>query len=292
VAIYALTRPESVNVPSVLGEDVDRAIVQLEDAGFEVEVLPVANPAPRDTVLEQDPRAGTEADSGSTVSLTVSTGPGQGEVPDVVGLSEREATEELRDSDFRVRSEQEPSSAVDAGTVISTDPRAGEEARLGSVVKIVVSRGPELVTVPDVLGASESSARAQLRTAGFLVNSESRDSSAESGTVIEQDPGGGSEIEEGSEVTIVVSRGPGDVTLPNVVGQREASAIARLSGLGLDVRAIERDTEARSEDGRVLEQFPSSGSEVAPGSEVVIEIGVLVESEEASTDDNALGPPP
>jgi beta-lactam-binding protein with PASTA domain/predicted Ser/Thr protein kinase len=292
VAVFALTRPDRVNVPSVLDRDVDRAEVILEDAGFEVAVEEVANEAPRDTVLEQDPRAGEEADEGSTVTLTVSTGPGQGEVPDVVGLPVREATLDLRDAGFEVEEEREASDSVDAGLVISTDPRPGEEAKMGSTVTIVVSSGRELVTVPDVLNQSESSARGELARAGFVVNVETEESDFEEGTVIEQDPGAGSRIEEGSQVTIVVSRGPGDVSVPNVVGQRQESAEARLAGLGFDVRVTTRDTESQSEDGRVLDQSPSAGTSLPPNSDVTIVVGRFVEPDEPAEPSEPEAPPP
>jgi serine/threonine-protein kinase len=282
VAIWALTRPAQVLVPGVISRDVDSAKALLEGAGFEVAIEEVANAAPLDTVLEQDPRAGEEAAEGSTVTLTVSTGPGLGEVPDVVGLTEREATRELEEAHFLVRSVEEPSTSVDEGDVIGTDPRPGDQATVGSRVTIVVSSGPELITVPDVLGQSESIARSQLERAGFLVNSESSESDSPEGTVFEQDPGPASELPVGSEVTIVVSQGPGDVSVPNVVGQREESARLRLTGLGLDVRVIEQEVSARSDDGRVIDQFPSTGTEVPPGSEVTIEVGVFVEPEPES----------
>ena len=280
VAIYALTRPEQVRIPSVLERDVDQAELVLEDAGFEVAVDPVPSTAGRDTVLEQDPRAGEEAEEGSTVTLTVSTGPGQAEVPDVIGLPLREAVADLRDADFRVEEEQQASDQVDKGDVISTDPRPGEEARVGSAVTVVVSRGPKLATVPDVLNQSESSARSELEGAGFVVNGETEESDLEAGTVIEQDPGPGSRIEEGSQVTIVVSRGPGDISVPNVVGQSQASATAQLTGAGLDVRVVTRDTESESEDGQVLDQSPQAGADLPPGSVVTIIVGNFVEPAE------------
>jgi beta-lactam-binding protein with PASTA domain/predicted Ser/Thr protein kinase len=279
VAIYALTRPDQVNVPSVLDRDVDRAEVVLEEAGFEVAVEPVASTADRDTVLEQDPRAGEEAEEGSTVTLTVSSGPGEAEVPDVVGLPLREAVAELQDADFRVDEETQPSESVDEGTVISTDPRPGEEARVGSRVTVVVSSGVRLVTVPSVVGLDESTARAELEGEGFVVNPEIEESESEEGTVIRQSPSGG-RVEEGSEVTIVVSSGPGDVTVPNVVGQSQESATARLAGLGFDVRVATRDTDSESEDGRVLDQSPSAGTDLPQGSDVTIVVGEFIEPEE------------
>ncbi|MGI8460905.1 MAG: PASTA domain-containing protein [Solirubrobacterales bacterium] len=281
VLIFALTRKEQVRVPAVGGRDVERAVDILEAAGFETETTSFERVGcARNTVLEQDPPAGVEADEGSTVDLSICAGPGQGEVPDVVGQPEREAIEELRDAGFEVKSRREASASVKLGSVISTSPGAGLDARMGSTVTIFVSTGPELVVVPDVLGSSQEVAQSTLRREGFIVDIDSREDAAAEGTVIEQDPGGGSEIEKGSDVTVVVSDGPGDVSVPNVIGQRQDSAVARLGGLGLDVRVIEVESEVSSEDGRVLDQSPSTGSSVPPGTEVTIEVGVFVEPEE------------
>jgi eukaryotic-like serine/threonine-protein kinase len=267
-------------VPAVTGKDVERAADQLEAAGFEVEIDEFANEAPRGTVLEQDPRAGEEADEGSTVTLSVSSGPGEGEVPDVVGQPEAEAKRELEDAGFRVKSEREASSSVDAGDVIRSEPSPGLRAKVGSTVTIFVSRGPKMVSVPDVLNQSESSARSELRAANLLVNVESEESDLPEDTVIEQDPSPGASVEEGEQVTIVVSEGPGDVSVPNVVGQSRESAVARLSALGLNIRIVEVETESQSEDGDVLDQVPSPGTNVPPGSDVTIDVGVFVEPEE------------
>ena len=271
---------EEVLVPAVTGKDVERGADQLEDAGFEVEIDEFANDAPRGTVLEQDPRAGERADEGSTVTLSVSSGPGEGEVPDVVGQPEAEAKEELEDAGFRVKSEREASSSADEGTVIRSQPSPGLQAKIGSTVTIVVSSGPKLVTVPDVLNQSESSARSELRAAGLLPNVESEESDLPEDTVIEQDPGAGSRIEEGDEVTVVVSEGPGDVSVPNVVGQSRETAVARLTGLGLNVRIVEVETDVSSEDGDVLDQVPQPGTTVPPASDVTIDVGVFVEPDE------------
>jgi eukaryotic-like serine/threonine-protein kinase len=267
-------------VPAVTGKDVERAADQLEAAGFEVEIDEFANEASRGTVLEQDPRAGEEADEGSTVTLSVSSGPGEGEIPDVVGQPEAEAKQELEDAGFRVKSERETSSSVDAGDVIRSEPSPGLRARVGSTVMIFVSSGPKMVSVPDVLNQSESSARSELRAANLLVNVESEESELPEDTVIEQDPTPGSSVEEGEQVTIVLSEGPGDVSVPNVVGQSRESAVARLSALGLNIRIVEVETESQSEDGDVLDQVPSPGTNVPPGSDVTIDVGVFVEPEE------------
>jgi serine/threonine-protein kinase len=271
---------EEVSVPAVTGKDVERAADELEAAGFEVDVDEFANDAPRGRVLEQDPRAGEKVEEGSTVTLSVSSGPGKGTIPDVVDQPEGEAISELEDAGFRVRSERETSADVAEGNVIRTTPSAGLRAKRGSTVSIFVSIGPKLVTVPDVLNQSEDSARSELEAAGLLVDVESETSDAAEGLVIEENPGPGSRVEEGERVTIVVSEGPGDVSVPNVIGQSRQSALGSLSAADLGATVVEVETDVESEDEQVLDQTPGGGSRVPPGTDVTIRVGVFVEPEE------------
>ena len=255
---------EEVSVPAVTGKDVERAADELEAAGFEVDVDEFANDAPRGRVLEQDPRAGEKLKEGSTVTLSVSAGPGKGMIPDVVDQPEGEAISELEDAGFRVRSERETSADVAEGNVIRTTPSAGLRAKRGSTVSIFISTGPKLVTVPDVLNQSEDSARSELESAGLLVDVESETSDAAEGLVIEENPGPGSRVEEGERVTIVVSEGPGDVSVPNVIGQSRQSALGSLSAADLGATVVEVETDVESEDEQVLDQTPGGGSRVPP----------------------------
>ena len=95
------------------------------------------------------------------------------------------------------------------------------------------------------------------------------------GDVISQSPNGGSEVARGSTVTITVSTGKPKVTVPDVVGMKEAKANSTLSGAGLTPVREEREVDDPAQDGVVIEQRPGSGSEVDKGSQVVIVIGVL-----------------
>jgi eukaryotic-like serine/threonine-protein kinase len=282
LAILLINRlgTEQVLVPAVTGKDVERAADELEAAGFEVEVDEFANDATRGRVLEQDPLAGEKAEEGSTVTLSVSAGPGQGTVPDVVDQPEDEAISELEDAGFRVKSERETSSDIGEGNVIRTAPSAGIRAKRGSIVTIVVSTGPKLVTVPDVLNQSAASARSELEAAGLLVDVESEESDAALDTVISEEPGAGSRVEEGERITIVVSEGPGDVRVPNVIGQSRPSALGNLSAANLGATVVEVETDVESEDDQVLDQTPGAGSSVPPGTDVTIEVGHFVEPEE------------
>ena len=139
-----------VPVPNVVGANVEDARDALNAAGFVPEVRPTPDDrVPEDAVITQEPPAGTELAKGSPVRIAVSTGPADVEVPDVVGLDATEAAAELGQAGFRVRRVNESSSTVDDGSVIRTDPAAGEPAERGSVVTLYVSTGPERTTTTE-----------------------------------------------------------------------------------------------------------------------------------------------
>jgi beta-lactam-binding protein with PASTA domain len=280
VAAWALTRPGQVVVPTVLGEKEDAATETLETEGFEVEIEEFESEQPPGTVVEQDPRAGTEAEEGSTVTLSVSSGLGTAKVPDVEGLPERRAVRALEDRGFLVETEEEFSEEIEAGRAIGTEPAAGTKLEGGSTVTLLVSAGANLVTVPDVIGLSQQIAENQIESADLIPNVETQDSDQPEGTVVAQEPAGLLEVESGSEVTIIVSTGAGSVIVPDVEGLFQDGAVRVLQNRGLDVVVQEEPTTDPAEDGRVLDQAPGPGSRVRQGDTVSIVVGVLEEAPE------------
>jgi eukaryotic-like serine/threonine-protein kinase len=283
VIAYALTRPESVLVPTVLGEDQARAQAILEEAGFEVAVTSVPNDAPEDTVLEQDPRAGDEVDKGSTVTITVSLGPAAAVVPDVTGQPARRAQNTLEDAGFQVRADERPSSRVRAGLVIDTEPPAGTELERGSRVTLVISNGARVVQVPSVVGQQQDLAESALRGEGLIPDIEQRDSDEPEGQVIAQHPAAGSTVKRHTTVTVVVSTGAGSAIVPNVVGQSDDEAKADLKDAGLSVRIVKRTTSDPNEDGQVLEQSPTAGTRLRRGEFVTVFVGKFSEPPPTTT---------
>jgi serine/threonine-protein kinase len=275
VAIWVLTRTEQVNVPAVIEQPLTEARSLLERRGFEVAETPVANCAPEDSVVEQDPRAGSRVDEGSRVTLTVSLGLSI-KVPPVRGLTLDQARERLERADLLVSTREQSSREVAAGRVIRSRPRGGEQAECQSEVRLFVSKGANLVTLPDVIGQSQEIAESELARRGFIVDVDTRDADEPEGTVIVQDPGPGSRLLRGDRVTIVVSTGAGSVVVPSVEGQSEQSAISTLQSRQLSVDVIGQETDEQSEDGRVLEQAPVSGTRVRAGDTVTITVGEFV----------------
>ncbi|MGI8709183.1 MAG: Stk1 family PASTA domain-containing Ser/Thr kinase [Actinomycetota bacterium] len=257
-----------VEVPDVVGQQVEDARATVEDAGFDTAVRRRADPdVPAGEVFEQDPGGGEEADEGATVTLFVSTGPAETRVPDVVGISEVDARQELRAADLRVgRVTKEASTEVADGLVISSDPSEGTTVDEDSEVDLVISSGAATVTVPDVIGSSEDEAIAALDAEGLAADSITAPSDEAEGTVIAQEPAGGSEAAEGDTVTITVSSGPEEQAMPDVTGEDADDAETALEdNLGLDVTQEETDEPCAQPPGTVCSQDPEEGTPVSEG---------------------------
>jgi serine/threonine-protein kinase len=211
VGAWALLGGETttVVVPDVVGEKLAKAEAELEDAGFGVDVETQTSEEKKNTVLTQNPAGETEAEEGSTVTLVVSAGPEQVEVPDVVGLSQQTAIDQVQAEGLLVDTQPVDSDQA-AGTVISTDPAGGTLVDVGSTVVLSVSTGE--VEVPDVLGDSEATATATIENVGFNVTPVYEESDETPGTVIDQSPSGGTLARLGTTVVITVAEAPPEPT--------------------------------------------------------------------------------
>jgi eukaryotic-like serine/threonine-protein kinase len=276
---------ELVAVPNVVGLQEENARRLLEGQGFVVEERESASDdVARGVVIEQDPAAGRRIPENDPVTILVSIGKPRAEIPDVVGEQYADAVRILRDAGFDSAREEEYSEEIEEGDVIRQDPEPGIRAVEGSTVTLVVSLGLETAIVPDVVGLNRPSARSALREAGFGVNVVEVPSESEPGTVVEQNPIGGTEAVKGSVVRISVSSGPETTEVPDVLDQDRESAEQELQAAGFQVQVIEEDTVDPTKDGVVLEQSPSPGEESENGSVVTINVGHFVEPSEADGD--------
>ncbi|MBA2262726.1 MAG: serine/threonine protein kinase [Solirubrobacterales bacterium] len=271
--------PDDIAVPDVVGADIEVAQQRLRSEGFEVEVTQARNPEPAGRVIGQDPEGRTEAPEGSTINLTVSSGPGNVAVPDVIGEPRDEAVETLEDAGFEVEEERAFSTDVAAGRVVETRPGPRQQVERGETVTLVVSRGQQTDTVPSVVGRGEAAATRALRAAGFAVDVQQSEGGGRAGAVVAQDPAGGTEAAAGSTVTITVATEPEQVTVPDVEGLSESRASERLSARGFRVDIQERDVDNPSDDGRVLGQAPNAGQQADQGATVAILVGRFDDSE-------------
>jgi serine/threonine-protein kinase len=276
-AYYLLSAPTQVTVPRVVGKQLVVAERALQRAAFKVSVSDVSSNRASGLVLREDPQGGTQADQGSTVKLTVSKGPGTVTVPQVQGDTLARAKNVIKKAGLKVGKVQPVTGAAyPAGQVSSTSPIAGQPVPPGTAVNLFVSAGPPKKTVPDVRGDTESAAQAALQSAGFSVQVvTTSSSSAKPGTVVGQNPAGGSQATAGSVVTIDVAKAPPQTTtkVPSVTGDTAAAARSVLTGAGFTVTETMQTVATKSQDGIVLSQSPSGGSSAKKGSTVTIVIG-------------------
>jgi eukaryotic-like serine/threonine-protein kinase len=273
------------DVPDVIGQDLSDAETVLQVKGFDVQSETVHRLGPKGTVLEQDPPAG-KADQDCdflklsctkpTVTLTVNAGPGRVKVPQVAGLDLATAEQRLRKAHFNPIVQRTASETVVEGDVISTLPTGGTLARQGSDVTVSVSSGPKTVAVPLVVGESQAVASAEIESRGLVANVVKRKSSTEEGQVLAQAPDAGTRVDQGSTVTIEVSSGAAQVTVPNVIGKTQSGAVSTLRSQGFEVAVSKQDVDVPSQDGKVIDQFPTPGATAKKGGTVTITVGNFV----------------
>ena len=177
-------------------------------------------------------------------------------VPAVEGMPLDRAVNTLQDEGLKADIVRRESDAPE-GTVAQQDPGAGTEVDDGSTVELVVSGGPATEPVPNAVGLDEAAARDRLVAAGFEVTSRDTFSDEAPGTVVSQDPAAGADAAKGSRVAIAISKGPGMVTVPNVVGMSRAEAEAQLSTAKLEANVVE--VPSAEVAGTVVAQNPVGG---------------------------------
>jgi serine/threonine-protein kinase len=203
---------------------------------------------------------------------------GEVAVPAVIGLSRDEAVRVLKDAGFEVEVTEEPSDTVDEGLVVSQDPAQGTDAEQGSTVELVVSSGQAQIEVPDVVGRPEAEARFIVTAAGLKFRIESVENpDATPGTVVSQQPAGGTQASRDSEVLLQVSTGPGEELVPDVSGQSLAAAQAELQAAGFRIGGPRQQASDDVPSGQVISTDPAAGTSVEKGSTVTIIVSSGVE---------------
>lgn len=211
-------------------------------------------------------------------------------VPNVLGYTQEDATEDLRSLNLGVKTSSGYSDEYEEGEVMSQTPSGGLQVEEGYEVEIQISRGPEPVkttTVPDLKGRTREEAEKLLEEAGLVGVASEASNDAEEGTVFEQSPAKGEEVEEGSTVTYTVSTGPGTVSIPNVVGDGENSALGALEDAGFSV-SREYEYSSRVGAGVVISQ--SLTGSAMPGTTITITISRGPEPDTSTPDTPATSP--
>ncbi|KIL50424.1 non-spific serine/threonine protein kinase [Jeotgalibacillus alimentarius] len=222
MAAMGIFGPSQVQVPDVTGEDVNDAEDILTEAGLTVgDIIYEPNEdIEEDIVIRTSPKATRSLDEGEPVNLTVSSGKETVEVDGYVGRNFNSSEDLIRDAGFRGIDPEEKFDDAAEGTILEQDPEEGEEVVPGdTVMRLVISKGPEQAEIPDLTGFSAEEIAAYEESSGMTVSVTREEYSNDyaAGTVISQNPEAGTMIEPGSNINVVTSLGPPPLPVNNVV---------------------------------------------------------------------------
>ncbi|WP_298458896.1 Stk1 family PASTA domain-containing Ser/Thr kinase [uncultured Cellulomonas sp.] len=264
------TGVDTVAVPDLVDATQEAAQQQLTELGLVMErVEEPSEEVDPGIVLSTDPGAGEQVDVGSAVRVTVAAEPDAVAVPDVAGLTQEQASAELRDAGFEVGSVEFVNAArVDRNEVTETDPAAGTMLAPNTPVKLFVASGQ--VDLPDLVGMSRADALATLDELGLSSTITEEESDAAPDSVIAQGRSPG-QVPQATNVALTIAVAPTTATIPSdLVGQTYEAAAARLTELGLV--PVREDVESDEPAGQVISTNPNRATTVQVGSEVTLNV--------------------
>jgi serine/threonine-protein kinase len=266
-------------LPTVVNMSIETAQEQLAALGLIV----VPNELPKDgvapgVVYDQSPAAGTTFQTGDSVTLTFTPRAGTIMVPPIQGLLYDAAVSEAAAVGLTIEiTEERVDPTTPAGQIISQDPAATVMLPAGTAIRVVVSKGGPEIAIPNVEGQAVDAAQQVLVGAPFLLNvtlAEEPSSTIAKGRVIRTDPTIGTTVASGSNITLIVSGGGNQSTVPDVAGQSEADAKSMLNTAGLVWEVRYQNVPAGDEnDGLVISQSLQPDTQVNPGSKVMLIVG-------------------
>ncbi|OBI89441.1 Stk1 family PASTA domain-containing Ser/Thr kinase [Mycobacterium asiaticum] len=267
----------NVQVPDVRGQASADAIASLQNKGFKTRTQQKPDSAILpDHVISTDPAANSSVGAGDEITINVSTGPEQREVPDVSALTYSEAVKKLTAAGFsKFKQANSPSTPDLAGKVIGTNPPANQTSAITNVITIIVGSGPETKEIPDVSGQTVELAQKNLTVYGFTKFSQSQvDSTKPAGEVIGTTPPKGQTVPVDSVIDIQVSKG-NQFLMPDLSGMFWTDAEPRLRALGwtgvLDKGA---DVDAGGNlHNKVVSQSPAAGTGVNRDGVITLRFG-------------------
>ncbi len=275
-------KPKTITCPSLIGKTKGEGagLCQEKNLVLVVEGEESSEIIPAGKILWQSPEPGTLLGEGDSVKVVVSKGKEEKliTVPFLIGKGRKEIEGILGGLGLKlVVSGEEYSEEIPSGSVIKQDPSAGKEVRKGEVIKVFLSKGAKppvvkLVKVPVLIGKERKEAE-RLVSQGKLklvVEKEEHSETIKDGCILSQSPEPGSELREGSEVRVVLSKGIPKVLVPKLIGRTKEEAEGLLSQVGLGLVVEGEDYSETILSGRVLRQIPEPEQALGRGSLVKV----------------------
>lgn len=270
---YRISGPGNrIVVPSLAGMSQTQAAKAAAELGLKVEVTQevFSEDVPKGKVLTSDPAGGGRVAIAGTVNLIISKGKDRIKVPNLVGLTVESATAALKSSDLKIgRTSEKYSESFEAGFIIDGNPSSGSAVRKDSSIDLIISKGLEQVELTNFQGKTSDQAQSELTAAGLIASSKYEYSDTiPIGTVISQTPSDVSTVGKGEKITLIISKGPSKIFIPNVYSLSKLAATKILEDLGFKV-----EFKYIAKKKSVTNISPKSGTAVSPGSTVTITLG-------------------
>jgi len=261
-----------ISIPSLAGMSQSQAAKAVGALGLKVDVSEsvFSEDVAKGKVITSDPAGGGRVALAGTVHLIISKGKERIQVPDLAGLSIEEATTAINGAKLKVGRVTEKFSATqEAGLLIDGSPASGSDVRKDSTVDLIVSKGIEQVALTNYQGKTSDEAQNELTSAGLVVSSQYEYSdTVPIGTIISQTPGDVTNVAKGEKITLVISKGPSKIFVPNVYSLSKLAATKILEDLGFKV-----DYRYIAKKKTVTNISPKVGAAVKPGSTITITLG-------------------
>lgn len=274
VTLYVSVTSNTVTIPeSLIGKTEAAATNALKQLGLMVKTQTgSSSTVEKGHVYGCNPKTGTDVKVGTEVIVYISSGPAVEKVavPDLLSKAESEAKELLEKNNLSGEADYKYSNDVDAGKVISQDPKPGTRVDEGSKVSYVVSLGTEetMIRVPKLTGRTLEEAKALLEENNLKLGDVSEQtSSTDAGMVISQSISSGTEVSEDTAIDLVVSKGEESLTVPSLKGKTESEAKSELSQLGLRGYKISSEYSNLAK-GEIISTTPSAGKKVEKGTSI------------------------
>ena len=268
------------SVPEVEKMFYDNARTAIESSGLTIENQPdvFSSDVPMNYVVSQDPLPGFQIIKGSKVKIIVSKGAEASiivKMPNIIGLNIEEAKAIIIEAGLKIsESANEPSAFFDPGIVISQDPLAGKDIKINDSVKIKISSGKNIITIPNVAGYDYLYVISQLESIGLhVVINREPDMALMPGKVIRISPEAGVQVNEGDLVNIYISTTEEMIQLPDVTQISTEKALGILQSLNIpyDISNVEASYDLQKN--LVVSQVPAPNTFISIGEKVLLLVG-------------------
>lgn len=269
---------KEVTVPDVKGMSYSEAKEVLEAKGLKIEKAdePIASQKiEKGKIVSQTPSKNSKVKKGRTIRVILSAGNTELKVPDLKGLSYKEAKTLLSEMGLQIsKGDEVDSDSVAEGLIASQYPSAKTKVDKGDIITVNISKGKKDAVIPKLVGTtftSESDVSDILSKYGYKLGKVSYEESYETpGTIIKQSPDAGTTAEKKTSVDIVISKAKSKATVPNLNGMTYDQAESALQSLGFSVGRVTEEENNGFTAGTVFKQYPAANSEYQTGSTVDI----------------------